>query len=132
MLATMKQIHRNKPPKTKPRLELQPSPAQLEKDKGGGSVNAKTQEQTQKGSTVNLKARVATQQDLQNAMAAIRDTVREEMGRVAAGMAVPVQPVPYQVLVAGGRWFSGGVPRNMQSGWVNRKAERAAGQGCLR
>ena len=47
MLATMKQIHRNKPPKTKPRLELQPSPAQLEKDKGGGSVNAKTQEQTQ-------------------------------------------------------------------------------------
>lgn len=111
----------DKPPKSKQRLELRPSPAQL--DKEGGSGTLKSQEQ--KGTPVNLKGRVATQQDLHDAMASIRDTVREEMGRVAAGMAVPVQPVPYPVPVAGGRWFSAGVPRNMQSGWVNRKAARA-------
>lgn len=107
----------SRPPRARPRLHLEPSEAQIKKEKPGAVLELKENKQ-----------RVATQQDLENAVKQITDTVMEQVRMqlpAAASMAIPVLAAPVPAS-GSGAWYSGGYARNRQSGWANRKAERAA------
>lgn len=100
------------------RLELQPSSAQREKDKGrsSGSGGIRLKENP---------TRVATQQDLQDAVNEIAAKVTQQVlstmasSSSAAPSAAPRTPDPPP------HWYSGGRYRNPESGWVARKQQRA-------
>lgn len=102
--------------KKRSRLVLQPSSRQQEKEKdrpSGGGIRLKEN-----------PARVATQQDLQEAVHEIAEKVTERVlqtmaSTASSSSAAPRTPDPPV------HWYSGGRYRHPASGWVARKQERA-------